>query len=110
MLANYQSSTSKPIFWKAVETKEKRHTGVYIAQQFEMKLYDPTITLAYYFDLKYRENFLAQDHSIMSYILGKASKLTDEEVENSIIWWKVMQAESPIIGVIASKLMSIPAS
>ena len=29
-------TTPKPIFWKAIETKEKRHTGTFIAQQFDI--------------------------------------------------------------------------
>ncbi len=29
-------TTPKPIFWKAIETKEKCHTGTFIAQQFDI--------------------------------------------------------------------------
>jgi hypothetical protein len=33
-IINFMVTTPKPIFWKALETKENSHTGEYIAQQF----------------------------------------------------------------------------
>ena len=33
-IINFMITTPKPIFWKALETKENSHTGEYIAQQF----------------------------------------------------------------------------
>src|SRR3989337_1807409 len=35
-IINFMVTTPKPIFWKAIETKEKRHTGTFIAQQFDI--------------------------------------------------------------------------
>lgn len=35
---------------------------------------------------------------------------SDEAVEDPNIWWAVLQTERPVIGALASKLMSIPAS
>lgn len=34
-IINFMVTTPKPVFWKAIETKEKRHTGTFIAQQFD---------------------------------------------------------------------------
>jgi len=34
-IINFMVTTPKPIFWKAMETKEKRHTSDFIAQQFD---------------------------------------------------------------------------
>ena len=95
--------------------------------------------MAYYFDPRYRGNFLPQDHTSVQYILAETSKLvnpescgqltkelfqyhsksgpfeseylwSDEAVGDPSIWWSVLQTETPILGAIASKLMSIPAS
>ena len=103
------------------------------------KLYDPAITLAYYFDPRYRGEFLSQDHTTITYILEETSKLVDiesrgqltkeilqyhnksgpfgceylwsnEAIEDPNIWWTVLRTETPTLGAIASKLMSIPAS
>jgi len=52
---------------------------------------------------------LLQYHS-KSGPFGSEYLWTNEAVKNPIIWWEVMQIETPIIGVIASKLMLIPAS
>ena len=34
-IINFMVTTPKPVFWKAIETKEKCHTGTFIAQQFD---------------------------------------------------------------------------
>src|SRR6266498_4891504 len=52
---------------------------------------------------------LLQYHS-KSELFGSEYLWTNEVIKNPIIWWEVMQIETPIIGVIASKLMLIPAS
>ncbi|CAB5202334.1 unnamed protein product [Rhizophagus irregularis] len=97
------------------------------------------ILATYYFDPRYRGQFLPQNHTTMSYILEETSKLvnaesrgqltqellqyhnksgpfecehlwSDEAVGDPNIWWAVLRTERPVIGAIASKLMSIPAS
>lgn len=35
-IINFMVTTPKPVFWKAMETKEKRHTGAFIAEQFDI--------------------------------------------------------------------------
>ena len=35
-IINFMITTPKPIFWKALETKENSHTGEYIAEQFDI--------------------------------------------------------------------------
>jgi len=34
-IINFIVTTFKPVFWKAIETKEERHTSAFIAQEFE---------------------------------------------------------------------------
>jgi len=35
-IINFMVTTPKPVFWKAIETEEKRHTGTFIAEQFDI--------------------------------------------------------------------------
>lgn len=101
-------------------------------------MYNPAIIISYYLDLRYHGQALKEEYSftvianeISKYVNQDSSGQLAEELlnynnktgpfslsmfwkteatKNPINWWNGLQSEAPILGKLATKLMSIPAS
>src|SRR5437868_1547018 len=101
-------------------------------------MYNPAIIISYYLDLRYYGQDLTEKYSF-SMIADKISKYVDQDLSSQLAeellsynnktgpfslsmfwkpeatkdpinWWNGFQPEVPILGKLAAKLMSIPAS
>lgn len=103
------------------------------------KLYHPAIAISYFFDPRYKGEYLPNETSSISYIIEETVKLADvanigkltreimeyhgksgrfslnflwlkEATEDPITWWLSLEKDVPFLSQIAIKLMTIPAS
>jgi hypothetical protein len=110
-----------------------------IYNHYYEKLYHPAITISYFFDPRYKGEYLPNETSSISYIIEETVKLADvtnigkltreimeyhgksgrfsldflwlkEATEDPITWWSSLEKDVPFLSQIAIKLMTIPAS